>query len=160
MGRGPARRVAATASAAGRPGDVAAHRRPPRGSASPHRLQTRRRPQGPAAAGHAVFEWRDDELQTDPAACRRRAQRGAHRHSRRPCAGGRHRGTAPMSGPERRWYSRGFTLVEVLVAVVIVAFGMGAVLPALTSAADNVSRMREKSFAEWVALNQLATARL
>jgi general secretion pathway protein I len=55
---------------------------------------------------------------------------------------------------------RGFTLIEVLVALVIVAFGMGAVLTALTSAADNVTRLREKTFAEWVGLNQLATERL
>lgn len=60
-------------------------------------------------------------------------------------------------GPAR---AGGFTLVEVLVALVIVAFGMGAVLSALTSAADNVTRMREKTFAEWVGLNQLATERL
>ena len=59
--------------------------------------------------------------------------------------------------PPRR---RGFTLIEVLVALVIVAFGMGAVLTALTSAADNVTRMREKTFAEWVGLNQLSTERL
>lgn len=56
--------------------------------------------------------------------------------------------------------SAGFTLVEVLVALVIVAFGMGAVLTALTSSADNLTRMREKTFAEWVGLNQLALARL
>jgi general secretion pathway protein I len=55
---------------------------------------------------------------------------------------------------------RGFTLVEVLVALVIVAFGMGAVLAALSSAADSVMRLREQSFAEWVGFNQLATARL
>ena len=54
----------------------------------------------------------------------------------------------------------GFTLVEVLVALVIVAFGMGAVLSALTSSADTVTRMREKTYAEWVGLNQLATERL
>jgi general secretion pathway protein I len=54
----------------------------------------------------------------------------------------------------------GFTLIEVLVALIIVAFGMGAVLTALTSAADSTTRLREKTFAEWVALNQLATARL
>jgi len=54
----------------------------------------------------------------------------------------------------------GFTLVEVLVALVVVAFGMGAVLTALTSAADNESRLREKTFAEWVGLNQLSTERL
>jgi general secretion pathway protein I len=56
--------------------------------------------------------------------------------------------------------TRGFTLIEVLVALVIVAFGMGAVLSALTSAADNETRMREKTFAEWVGLNQLSTERL
>ncbi len=56
--------------------------------------------------------------------------------------------------------TQGFTLVEVLVALVIVAFGMGAVLTALTSSADNLTYMREKTFAEWVGLNQLALARL
>ena len=60
-------------------------------------------------------------------------------------------GTAP---------ARGFTLVEVLVALVIVAFGMGAVLAALSSAAESVMRLREQSFAEWIGFNQLATARL
>ena len=54
----------------------------------------------------------------------------------------------------------GFTLIEVLVALVIVAFGMGAVLTALTKAAENTGRLREKTFAEWVGLNQLTTARL
>ncbi len=57
-------------------------------------------------------------------------------------------------------HQAGFTLIEVLVALVIVALGMGAVLSALTSAADTTIRLREKSFATWVALNQLATTRL
>ena len=65
-----------------------------------------------------------------------------------------------MNATRRPPRGGGFTLVEVLVALVIVAFGMGAVLTALTSAADNAWRMREKTFAEWVGLNQLATARL
>lgn len=55
---------------------------------------------------------------------------------------------------------RGFTLVEVLVALVIVALGMGAALKALTSAADSTARLREKTFAEWVGFNQLSTERL
>lgn len=55
---------------------------------------------------------------------------------------------------------RGFTLIEVLVALVIVAFGMAALMGALTSSANTVSYMRDKSFAEWVALNQIATFRL
>ena len=65
-----------------------------------------------------------------------------------------------MSALGGRSRCSGFTLVEVLVALVIVAFGMGAVLTALTSAADNATRMREKTFGEWVGLNQLSTARL
>jgi type II secretion system protein I len=56
--------------------------------------------------------------------------------------------------------TRGFTLIEVLVALVIVAFGMGAVLAALSSAADNIAALREKTLAEWVALNQVADTRL
>ena len=54
----------------------------------------------------------------------------------------------------------GFTLVEVLVALVIVALGMGAALKALSSAADSTARLREKTFAEWVGFNQLSTERL
>jgi general secretion pathway protein I len=55
---------------------------------------------------------------------------------------------------------KGFTLIEVLVALVIVALGMSAVLAALASAADATARLRDKSLAEWIALNQLAEVRL
>jgi general secretion pathway protein I len=54
----------------------------------------------------------------------------------------------------------GFTLIEVMVALVIVAFGMGAVLAALSNSAANVGALREKTLAQWVALNQVADARL
>jgi general secretion pathway protein I len=56
--------------------------------------------------------------------------------------------------------ARGFTLIEVLVALAIVAIGMAAVLGALTSSADTVSYLRDKTFAQWVALNQIANLRL
>ncbi|HKF98062.1 MAG TPA: type II secretion system minor pseudopilin GspI [Steroidobacteraceae bacterium] len=56
--------------------------------------------------------------------------------------------------------TRGFTLVEVLVALAIVAIGMAAVLGALTSSANTVGYLRDKTFAQWVALNQIATLRL
>jgi general secretion pathway protein I len=55
---------------------------------------------------------------------------------------------------------RGFTLVEVLVALVIVALGSAAVLSALTTGADSTARLRERSFAEWVASNRLVEARV
>jgi general secretion pathway protein I len=54
----------------------------------------------------------------------------------------------------------GFTLLEVLVALVIVAFGMGAVLSALSAAAFNVNALRDKTLAQWIALNKIADARL
>jgi len=54
----------------------------------------------------------------------------------------------------------GFTLIEVLVALAIVTIGMGALLGTLSSSADSTSYMRDKTFAEWVALNRLEEVRL
>ena len=59
-----------------------------------------------------------------------------------------------------RDYAPGFTLVEVLVALVIVAFGISSALAALSSAADNAARMRDKACAQWVGFNQIAITRL
>jgi general secretion pathway protein I len=58
-----------------------------------------------------------------------------------------------------RW-CQGFTLIEVLVALFIVALGIGALLTTLTSAATTVDHLRDKSFAEWVALNRISDVRL
>ncbi len=55
---------------------------------------------------------------------------------------------------------RGFTLIEVLIALLIVALGTGAALMALNSAADNTSRMRDRTFAEWIGFNQISATRL
>ena len=60
----------------------------------------------------------------------------------------------------RRALRRGFTLIEVLVALAIVAIGMAAVMGALTSSANTISYLRDKTFAQWVALNQIANLRL
>ena len=54
----------------------------------------------------------------------------------------------------------GFTLIEVLVALAIVAVGMAALLGALSSSASTTAYLRDKTFAEWVALNQIASLRL
>jgi general secretion pathway protein I len=56
--------------------------------------------------------------------------------------------------------SRGFTLIEVLVALAIVAIGMSAVLEALTSSANTAMYLQDKTFAQWVALNRIETVRL
>ncbi len=55
---------------------------------------------------------------------------------------------------------RGFTLIEVLVALAIVAIGMAAVLGALTSSASTVVYMKDKTQAQWIALNHIAEKRL
>ena len=62
--------------------------------------------------------------------------------------------------PARESCGRGFTLIEVLVALAIVTLGMAAVLATLTSSAQSVSYLRDKTFANWVALNQIALVRL
>jgi general secretion pathway protein I len=57
-------------------------------------------------------------------------------------------------------HNRGFTLIEVLVALVIVAVGMSAMMGALSSSAKTVVYVQDKTLAEWVALNQIANTRL
>jgi general secretion pathway protein I len=57
-------------------------------------------------------------------------------------------------------HAKGFTLVEVLVALAIVTLGMAALLAALGSSADSVSYQRDKTLAEWVALNRIEEERL
>ena len=61
---------------------------------------------------------------------------------------------------ERGRAGHGFTLIEVLVALAIVAIGMAAVMGALTSSAGTTSYLRDKTFAQWVALNRIANLRL
>lgn len=62
-----------------------------------------------------------------------------------------------MSAARRR---RGFTLIEVLVALAIVTVAMAALLGTLTSSADTELYLRDKTFANWVALNQIAQVRI
>jgi general secretion pathway protein I len=61
--------------------------------------------------------------------------------------------------PTRR-APHGFTLIEVLVALAIVAMGMAAVMSALSSSASTLTYLRDRTFAQWVALNQIANLRL
>jgi general secretion pathway protein I len=56
--------------------------------------------------------------------------------------------------------SRGFTLVEVLVALVIVAMGLAALMSAVSGAARTSGYLRDKTLAQWIALNRLSEVRL
>jgi general secretion pathway protein I len=56
--------------------------------------------------------------------------------------------------------TRGFTLIEVLVALAIVTIGMAAVMGALNSSADTLNYLRDKSFSQWVAENKIANTRI
>ncbi len=59
-----------------------------------------------------------------------------------------------------RYKKTGFTLLEVLVALVIIAIGMAAVIKATATTTFNSAYLRDKTFASWVAQNQLAEIEL
>ena len=65
---------------------------------------------------------------------------------------------------ERRTHSRiqgaGFTLIEVLAALIIVSLGMLGVIQAVSQTASNTSYLRDKTIAHWVAMNRLTEVRL
>jgi len=60
----------------------------------------------------------------------------------------------------RRPRTRGFTLIEVLAALVIVALGMLGVIQAVTQTARNGTYLREKTLAHWIAMNVITERRL
>lgn len=55
---------------------------------------------------------------------------------------------------------RGFTLVEVLVAVAVLGIAMAAVIKATAENGANASYLRDKTFAHWIASNKLAEMQL
>jgi general secretion pathway protein I len=55
---------------------------------------------------------------------------------------------------------RGFTLIEVLVALAVAAIGLAAVLAIVTNTANAAAGVRERTFAAWIASNRIAETRL
>jgi general secretion pathway protein I len=55
---------------------------------------------------------------------------------------------------------RGFTLLEVMVALVIVALGLMAAFGQVNQSLTAASRLREKTLANWVAVNEMTRLRL
>jgi general secretion pathway protein I len=54
----------------------------------------------------------------------------------------------------------GFTLVEVLVALMVVAIALAALMVAVSGTARTSGQLRDKTIAEWIALNRLSEVRL
>jgi general secretion pathway protein I len=62
--------------------------------------------------------------------------------------------------PARPTVQHGFTLIEVLAALVIVALGMIAAIQAVTQSARNGTYLRDKTLAHWIGMNVLTERRL
>lgn len=56
--------------------------------------------------------------------------------------------------------SRGFTLIEVLVALAVVGLALPALLFQVMGSVDNEAYLRDKALAQWVAENRMAENRL
>ena len=56
--------------------------------------------------------------------------------------------------------SKGFTLIEVLVALAVITIALGALIRAGADASANANYLRDKTFAHWVAWNLVAEQQL
>ena len=56
--------------------------------------------------------------------------------------------------------STGFTLIEVLIALMIIAVALGGAVKVMGSATVNASILSQRTFAQWVGLNQLTKVKL
>ena len=56
--------------------------------------------------------------------------------------------------------SRGFTLLEVLVALAVIAIPLLAVMESVTTNVSNAAYLRDRTFAHWVAMNQVTEQQL
>lgn len=68
-------------------------------------------------------------------------------------------GNAPLSSAVRR-RAAGFTLLEVLVALAVLATTMTALVLAGTNRTDGIGYMRDRTIATWIAGNRLTALRL
>ncbi len=55
---------------------------------------------------------------------------------------------------------KGFTLVEVMVALTIVAFSLTAIAASMNQMIDAANAMRERTYASWIAQNKITELRL
>ncbi len=62
--------------------------------------------------------------------------------------------------PGRRRRQRGFTLLEVMIALAVASLGLMAVYRSTIQSAANTSALREQTLAHWVAMNQITELRV
>lgn len=56
--------------------------------------------------------------------------------------------------------ARGFTLIEVLVALAVLAIALGAIIKTMSDNAYNSIYLRDRTLAQWVALNKITELQL
>ena len=61
---------------------------------------------------------------------------------------------------QRSRAQQGFTLIEVIVALVVIGLGMLGVIQAVSQTANNTGYLRDKTVAHWIAMNRLTEVRL
>lgn len=61
---------------------------------------------------------------------------------------------------KKRQHSSGFTLIEVLVALAIIALSLGALITSSGSQASQAGYLKQKTIAHWVAMNEITQLRI
>jgi len=65
-----------------------------------------------------------------------------------------------ISKPGRKNFHQGFTLIEVLVALTVIALSLGAIMSASGNQAQQTAYLKHKTLAHWVAMNEMTKLQL